>query len=118
MPSPAVDDTLAALSDPTRRRVVDLLRKKPRRASDLATELSTTRPAMSKHLRVLRTTGIVEEASPDDDARVRVYRLRRAPFAGLRRWVEEVETFWALELDAFKEHVEARAREEREGGRR
>jgi DNA-binding transcriptional ArsR family regulator len=118
MPLPALDDTLAALSDPTRRRVVDLLRKKARRASELADELETTRPTMSKHLRVLRASGLVEETSPENDARVRVYRLRRAPFASLRRWIEDVEAFWSLELDAFKEHVEARARQEREEGKR
>ncbi len=106
----AIDDTLFALSDPTRRRVVDLLREQPRRASDLADELDTSRPAMSRHLRVLRTSGLVEEEHGGADARERVYRLRRPPFAGLRKWVEEVEAFWTLELDAFKHHVEARAR--------
>lgn len=62
--------------------------------------------AMSRHLRVLRTTGLVEEDHQGDDARVRVYRLKRQRFAALRKWLDEVETFWSGELDSFKEHAE------------
>jgi DNA-binding transcriptional ArsR family regulator len=101
-----LDRTFAALADPTRRSVVDLLRKKPRRAGELASSLAMSAPAMSRHLRVLRTTGLVEEDPTGDDARVRVYRLRPGPFRELRRWIDEVETFWAHELDAFKEDTE------------
>lgn len=105
-----LDRTLAALSDPTRRGVVELLKKKPRRAGELAAALDTTPPAMSRHLRVLKKSGIVEEdregEDERDDARVRVYRLRHEPFDALRRWVEDVETFWARELDAFKHYAE------------
>jgi DNA-binding transcriptional ArsR family regulator len=101
-----LEHTLAALADPTRRGVVDLLRRKPRRAGELAESLGLSAPAMSRHLRVLRTTGLVEADPRGDDARVRVYRLRPEPFGALRRWIEEVETFWTLELRAFKEHAE------------
>jgi DNA-binding transcriptional ArsR family regulator len=101
-----LDKTLVALADPTRRGVVDLLRKRPRRAGELAEELDMSAPAMSRHLRVLRTTGLVEETSPDEDARVRVYRLRPEPFAALRSWLDEVESFWGDQLGAFKAHVE------------
>ena len=101
-----LDRTFAALADPTRRGVIDLLRKKPRRAGELASSLAMSGPAMSRHLRVLRTTGLVEEDHAGDDARVRVYRLRPGPFRELRRWIDEVETFWARELDAFKEYAE------------
>ncbi|NUP07357.1 MAG: winged helix-turn-helix transcriptional regulator [Polyangiaceae bacterium] len=105
-----LDDTFAALADPTRRAVVALLRDEPRRASDVADALSMSRPAMSRHLRVLRKAGLVEEEALDDDARVRIYRLRRKPFSELRTWLDEVESFWADQLDAFKAHAEARAR--------
>jgi len=101
-----LDRTFAALADPTRRGVIDLLRKKPRRAGELASSLAMSGPAMSRHLRVLRTTGLVEENHAGDDGRVRVYRLRPGPFRELRRWIDEVETFWARELDAFKEYAE------------
>jgi DNA-binding transcriptional ArsR family regulator len=71
-----LDGTLAALADPTRRRVVDMLRGGPRRAGEIADAFRVSAPALSRHLRVLRTHGLVEEARIADDARVRVYRLR------------------------------------------
>jgi DNA-binding transcriptional ArsR family regulator len=101
-----LDRTLSALADPTRRGVVDLLRKGPRRAGELAEALDMSPPAMSRHLRVLRATRLVEEDHQGDDARVRVYRLRPEPFGALRRWLDEVESFWARELDAFKRYAE------------
>ncbi|MBX3232992.1 MAG: winged helix-turn-helix transcriptional regulator [Labilithrix sp.] len=101
-----LDRTLSALAEPTRRAVVDLLRRRPRRAGELAEALSMSPPAMSRHLRVLRKTGLVEEEHAGEDARVRVYRLRPAPFRQLRAWIEDVERLWTLELAAFKEHVE------------
>ena len=103
-----LDATFGALADPTRRRVVELLRKQPRRASDLADALDASRPAMSRHLRVLRASGLVETTDADDseDARERIYQLRKAPFEQLRDWLEQTERFWTVQLDAFKTHVE------------
>ena len=101
-----LDRTFAALADPTRRRVVDLLRKRPRRAGELAAASGMSAPAMSRHLRVLRRTSLVEEDSPENDARVRVYRLRPEAFAELRGWLSEVEAFWGGQLDSFKAHAE------------
>jgi DNA-binding transcriptional ArsR family regulator len=105
-----LDRTFAALADPHRRAVVDLLRRQPMKASDIADALAMSRPAMSRHLRVLRLHGLVEERSPDDDARVRLYRLRREPFSQARGWFEEVEAFWADQLQAFKQHAERKQR--------
>jgi len=102
----SLDSTFLALADPTRRGVVELLRHKPRRASELAEQRGQSRPAMSRHLRVLRTSGLVEERGDDTDARARVYRLRPQPFAALRSWVEQVEELWTLQLDAFKDYAE------------
>ena len=104
--SSTLDRTLAALADPTRRAVVDLLRKKPRRAGELAGAFEMSAPAMSRHLRVLRKCGLVELDALDDDARVRMYRLRREPFLALRDWIERVESFWSDQLDAFRAHAE------------
>jgi DNA-binding transcriptional ArsR family regulator len=101
-----LDETLAALADPTRRGVIDLLRRRPRRAGELADALETSPPAMSRHLRVLRRTGLVEEGHQGEDARVRVYRLRPERFDELGRWLHEVEAYWSRQLDAFKEHAE------------
>src|SRR5207253_610267 len=108
-----LDRTFAALADPTRRGVIEMLRKKPRRAGELSAALDASAPAMSRHLRVLRDTGLVEEGHQGADARVRVYRLRPAPFKELRRWLEEVELFWAGELSAFKEYAERTRRPKR-----
>ncbi len=101
-----LDRTFAALADPTRRGVIDLLRRKPRRAGELADALEMSPPAMSRHLRVLRNTGLVEEALDAEDARVHVYSLRKEPFRALRRWLDDVEAFWALELASFKDYAE------------
>jgi DNA-binding transcriptional ArsR family regulator len=101
-----LDRTLAALADPTRRGVIELLRKRPRRAGELAKAFGASPPLMSRHLRVLRTTGLVEEDHQGADARVRVYRLRAERFSELRRWLDEVEGYWTHELDAFKAHAE------------
>jgi DNA-binding transcriptional ArsR family regulator len=102
----ALDTTFTALADPTRRGVIDLLRREPRRASDLADALDASRPAMSRHLRVLRTCGLVEtEAVSNDDARERVYRLKPERFGELREWLDEVEAFWTDQLAAFAAHV-------------
>ena len=108
-----LDRTLVALADPIRRGVIDLLRVGPRRASELADDLSVTRPAMSRHLRVLRRTGIVSESDPAHDARVRIYRLEPEPFARLRGWLDEVEAFWGDQLAAFKAHAERPRRKPR-----
>lgn len=105
-----LDDTLAALADPTRRAVVDLLRERPRRAGALADALALSPPAMSRHLKVLRKAGVVEEERGlEEDARVRVYRLRREPLEALRSWVDEVSAFWDEQLAGFKQHVESKA---------
>jgi DNA-binding transcriptional ArsR family regulator len=67
-------------------------------------------PAMSRHLRVLRQCGLVEGSGLDDDARVRLYRLRPEPFGDLRAWLDEVEAFWSGQLAAFRTHVEGKKR--------
>jgi DNA-binding transcriptional ArsR family regulator len=101
-----LDRTFTALADPTRRRVVELLQRGSLRAGELAEALSMSPPAMSRHLRVLRTSGLVEEQHDGADARVRVYRLRHRPFTEMRHWLDQVEAFWGGELAAFKEHAE------------
>ena len=104
-----LDRTLLALADPTRRGVVELLRQQPRRAGELADALSMTPPALSRHLRLLRKTGLVAESELEHDARVRVYRLEAAPFVELRSWLQQVEAAWGDQLEAFKAHVEGSA---------
>lgn len=102
----ALDDTLAALADPVRRRAVELLADRPRRAGELATALGATPSAMSKHLRVLRQGGLVTQSHPDFDTRVRVYALRSAPMTQLRQWLDLAERAWAEQLSSFAAHLD------------
>lgn len=103
-----IDRTLAALADPARRQVVDLLRERPRRAGELASATGLSPPAMSRHLRALRVGGLVEESHPAFDARVRIYRLRPEPMAQLKIWLDETEQLWTQQLSAFKTHLETK----------
>ena len=102
-----LDRTLEALADPARRRTVELLRAGPMRAGDLAREVGIGAPAMSRHLRVLRHSGIVVEESPEFDARVRIYSLNPAPIAELKEWLARTEEMWAAQLLGFKTHLES-----------
>jgi len=102
----AVDRTLAALADPSRRRVVELLASGPRRAGELAAGAGVTAPAMSRHLRALKQAGLVDESHPEFDARVRIYRLRPESMTELRTWLERAERLWTDQLTAFRAHVE------------
>jgi len=65
-----------------------------------------SRPAMSRHLRVLRRAGLVAQEALEDDARARLVSLRTEPLTRLRAWVEDVEAMWADQLEAFKVHAE------------
>ncbi|MGH6841731.1 MAG: ArsR/SmtB family transcription factor [Methylocella sp.] len=101
-----LDRTLAALADPHRRRVIELLRERPRRAGELAKAVGLNPPALSRHLRTLKAGGLIEEAHPEFDARVRIYSLRPEPMAHLKVWLERTEQLWTRQLAAFKAHVE------------
>jgi DNA-binding transcriptional ArsR family regulator len=102
-----LDATLAALADPTRRRVIDLLRRAPHRAGELAASTDMSGPAMSRHLKVLRASGLVEVEPDEADARLRVYRLRPERFVALSAWLDQVQAFWSEQLASFKDHVES-----------
>jgi len=106
VPKAELNGTFSALADRNRRAVIDLLKEQPRRAGDIAVALSLTPPALSRHLRVLRRSGLIHEQGLEEDARVRIYHLRKEPFDQLRVWLGEVESFWAGELTAFEDHVE------------
>jgi DNA-binding transcriptional ArsR family regulator len=101
-----VDSILRALADPSRRRAVELLSEAPHRAGDLAQSLNLPAATMSKHLRVLLDAGIVADERPPGDARVRIFRLRAGPVAGLRAWLDQMQAHWDEQLGSFKSHVE------------
>ncbi len=105
MSAPNVDRTLAALADPHRRRVIDLLRERPHRAGELAQAMGLSFPAMSRHLRTLRGSGLVTEDRDEFDSRVRIYRLRPEAITALRAWLAETDALWARQLTALKAHL-------------
>ncbi len=106
MPKAELNATLCALADRNRLAVIDLLKEEPHRAGEIAVALRLTPPALSRHLRVLRRSGLIHEQGVEEDARVRIYGLRKQPFDQLRGWLGEVESFWTGELAAFRDHVE------------
>ncbi|CCE08579.1 Transcriptional regulator, ArsR family [Bradyrhizobium sp. STM 3843] len=101
-----IDKTLAALADPHRRQTIELLRRRPHRAGELADALGLPAPAMSRHLRELKRSGLVEETHPEFDARVRIYALKDGAMAELKRWLAQTEAMWSAQLSSFKAHVE------------
>ena len=96
-----------ALSDPTRRRIVELLAERERSAGELAGEFTTSRPAVSRHLRVLREHGLVRVRG---EAQRRVYSLDPAPLAELDAWLGRYRSFWAQRLDALDTQLVRRRR--------
>jgi len=104
--TPGLDRTLAALADPHRRRVVDLLRERPHRAGELAQAARISFPAMSRHLKTLRRSGLVDEQRDEFDSRVRIYRLRPEAMAELKTWLAETDALWGRQLSALKAHLQ------------
>lgn len=105
-----IDSMLRALADPSRRRAVELLSEAPHRAGELAQSLNLPAATMSRHLRVLLAAGIVVDERPAADARVRVFRLRADPVAGLRAWLDQLQAHWDEQLGSFKAHAERKGR--------
>jgi len=101
-----VDAPFVALADPTRRRVIELLGNRARRAGELAEAAGTSAPVMSRHLRILLEAGFVADERVPDDARLRVFRLRREPLVALQAWLDQVQAHWNEQLESFKRHVE------------
>ena len=96
-------DTFAVLAEPTRRRILDLVRDRERSVGDLVETLSVSQPGVSKHLRVLREAGLVDVRH---DAQRRLYRLRAEPLAEVDAWLAPYRRFWAGRLDALERHLD------------
>jgi len=95
--------TFEVLADPNRRRILELLRDEERPVGDLVTELRISQPGVSKHLRVLRTAGLV---SVRPDAQRRMYRVRFEPLIELDRWVDPYRRVWTERLDALERRLD------------
>jgi DNA-binding transcriptional ArsR family regulator len=93
----------AALADPSRRQILDLLRTGERTVGDLVERLDQSQPGVSKHLRVLRAAGLVAARR---DGRMRWYRLQAEPLAEVDSWLEPFRSHWSAQLDALERHLE------------
>jgi DNA-binding transcriptional ArsR family regulator len=96
--------TFQALADPTRRAVLDLLRRGSQPAGQIASAFPVSRPAISKHLRLLRRAHLVREHR---EGRNRVYELNPQPLQAVDSWIEQYRVFWAASLNNLKAFVEA-----------
>ena len=96
--------TFSALADPTRRAVLELLRRGRQPAGDIARAFPISRPAISKHLRLLRRAHLVEERR---EGRHRLYQLNPEPLRAVDKWLEQYRVFWQTSLANLKNFVEA-----------
>ncbi len=96
-------DVFHAVADPTRRAILDRLRGGGVAVADLAAGFDMTRPAVSKHLRVLRDARLVREHR---EGRQRVYQLTPGPLRDVSRWIESYRAFWPANLMSLKRHLE------------
>jgi DNA-binding transcriptional ArsR family regulator len=95
--------TFDVLAEPTRRRILDLLRDEERPVNHLVAQLGASQPGVSKHLRVLREAGLVGVRT---DAQRRLYTLRPEPLAEVDAWIEPYRRLWSTRLDALEAHLD------------
>ena len=100
----ASDAAFNALADPTRRAVLDLLRGGMRPAGEIARSFTVSRPAISKHLGILRRAHLVEERR---EGRHRLYQLSPEPLKAVDSWLDQYRVFWTASLNNLKAFVEA-----------
>lgn len=99
------DEVFRAVAHATRREILDRLRAGPARAGDLADGFAESRPAISKHLKVLKDSGIVSERR---SGRERIYTLEPARLQHVAGWVEGYRSFWQASLGRLKRHLEGK----------
>lgn len=92
-------ETLNALAEPNRLRIVELLRDGPRAVGEIGDQLRLRQPQTSKHLRVLKDAGLVDVRP---DAQRRLYELRPQPLLELDAWLEPYRQYWSERLDALE----------------
>jgi DNA-binding transcriptional ArsR family regulator len=95
--------TFDVLAEPTRRRILDLIRDEERPVNELVATLAISQPGVSKHLRVLREAGLVEVRT---DAQRRLYRVRPDPLAEIDAWLAPYRRLWANRLDDLERHLD------------
>jgi DNA-binding transcriptional ArsR family regulator len=92
-----------ALAEPSRRRILDLLRDRDRSVGELVDSIGLSQPGVSKHLKVLREAGLVEVRP---EGKWRWYGLRAEPLADVAEWLEPYRRHWSARLDALERHLE------------
>jgi DNA-binding transcriptional ArsR family regulator len=92
-----------AIADSTRRDILDLLRRRDLSVGELADRFPVSRPAISRHLRILRQAGLVRETR---QSQARIYSLDPRPLAEVDRWLARYRTFWGARLQDLRRHVE------------
>lgn len=97
------DVVFRALADPTRRRILGLLRERRRSVGEIASNFRVSRPAISKHLRLLREAGLVLDEA---EGTARMCELNPEPLRQIDAWLETYKTFWTTSLQRLKSHVE------------
>ena len=102
----ANDMLFDALADPTRRRVLQLLGTGPKRAGELAQTARVSPPAMSRHLRILLSAGMVGDERSAADARIRLFRLRPEGLNPVRVWMDALQSEWDAQLESFRRHAD------------
>jgi DNA-binding transcriptional ArsR family regulator len=100
----SAEATFQALADPTRRAVLDLLRRGSQPAGHIASAFPVSRPAISKHLKLLRRAHLVREHR---EGRHRVYQLNPEPLRAVDSWLEQYRNFWKMNLASLKNFVES-----------
>jgi DNA-binding transcriptional ArsR family regulator len=96
-------DAFTVVAEPTRRRILDALRRRDRSVGDLVDALAVSQPTVSKHLKVLREAGFV---SCRTAAQQRIYRLETRPLRDLDRWLAPYRRMWTVHLDALERHLD------------
>ena len=99
----------SALADPTRRAILDELAQRDATVTELSAPLPMSMPAVSRHLRILRESQLVDVRS---DGTRRVYSLRPAALAELDRWLDSYRRFWGARLDDLEAHLDSRTSRE------
>lgn len=96
-------DAFAVLAEPTRRRILDLLRREEQSVGALVGALAVSQPTLSKHLKVLRESGFV---SCRTAAQQRIYRIEPGPLRALDEWLAPYRLLWSTHLDALERHLD------------
>ena len=104
----AHSDVFNAVADPTRRAILDRLRQGSAPVSELASGFRVSRPAISKHLKVLRSARLVRERK---EGRQRIYQLEPERIEEIAKWAEEYRRFWLHNISSLKRHLEQKAEE-------